>query len=342
MTDRLSVILEWDIGAEELTQATDSEVTVLPDREDSALLRPEEIRGADVFASYHAEITEETFEGVDDLRLIVRLGAGFDNVDLDACTDHGVVVTHIPQAPTEGVAQATIGLIIACANNIRAYDTRFRERGWAAAGEFTGRRLRRSTVGVVGMGQIGRRVIELLGPFDPTIKVYDPYASPDQAAAVGAELADLDEVLETSDFVTIHVPLTEETHGLLGADEFRRMKESAYLINTSRGGIYPDADLARAIREGWIAGGAIDVFEEETDSADNPLLELDEDESLHCVFTPHSVSSSEESDEIRFNTVVEAIESLRSGEVPPNVLNPEVYDEPIPDEKRSPSFQPSE
>jgi len=180
-------------------------------------------------------------------------------------------------------------------------------------------------------------VVELLETFDPEIVAHDPYVPASHAADLGVELVDRDAVLDRSDLLSLHVPLTEETHYMLDREAFRRMKDSAYVVNTTRGGVYPDEDLAAAIREGDIAGAAIDVFEGEPDVEGNPLLELDD-----CLMTPHSAGINRQSMERIGNIMAESILNVKDGELPINVLNPEVYDQPVPEGNLTPSFRPEQ
>lgn len=296
---------------------------------------PEErLRGADAaIVGENDLITEETLPDDGRLRVVGRLGAGFDNYDLDACTAHGVLATHAPQGPTESVAQGVVGMLIACAHNFVRYNRLIREQGFEGRFANIGVELGGKTLGIVGMGRIGRAVREKIRPFDLDVLVYDPYVETSGLPA-GTSLVGLDELLESSDFVTLHVPLTDETRGMLTADSFQKMKDSAYLLNTTRGGMYDDATLARAIQEGQIAGAAIDVFEDESDVEDNPLLELED-----CLLTPHISGVTVDSLTRIGNILAESVLAVHRGELPDNVLNPAVSEVPVPDEHLSPSYR---
>jgi D-3-phosphoglycerate dehydrogenase len=323
-------IEDFEMGLEPLYEAPG--VTV---RFDETGPLEERLRGVDAaIVGENDLITGGTIPDDGRLRIVGRLGSGFDNYDLEACTDHGVVATHAPQGPTESVAQGTLGMLIACAHNFVRYNRLVREQGFEGRFANIGVELKGKTVGIVGMGRIGREVREKLRPFDLDVLAYDPYAEASELPA-DTTLVDLDELLASSDFVTLHVPLTDETRGMLTADSFRRMKESAYLINTTRGGLYEDETLARAIREGWIAGAAIDVFENEPDVGGNPLFELED-----CLFTPHISGVTIDSLTRIGNILAECVLAVHRGELPDNVLNPEVYGRSIPDEHLSPSYRP--
>lgn len=307
----------------------------LPDIDRDRLL-PEDIEGVNGLISRKLEVTTETFEGLDDLEIIARSGAGYDNLDVDACTAAGVVATHAPQGPTASVVESTLSLLVQCSHNLHGFERRFRERGFREGRDAEmGHLLSSRTLGMVGIGRIGRSLVELLEPLGTEVRVYDPYVSEEEVADLGVELVDRETLFDSSDLVSVHVPLTEETHHLLGYEDFERMDEKAWLVNTSRGGIYPDAELARAIEDGELAGAAVDVFEDEPIVEDNPLLDVE-----RCIVLPHITGRAHETYERTGRIVTEAMIAVRDGRLPENVLNPEVYDREVPEEKLTPSYQP--
>ena len=299
-------------------------------------LLPADLEGVDGLISRTLQVTAETLRGLEDLRLIARSGAGYDNLDLEACTAAGVVATHAPQGPTASVAESTLSLLIHLSHNLHGFERGFREHGFQRGREVEmGHLLSSRTLGMVGIGRIGAALLELLEPLGTEVMAYDPYVGEARAADLGVELVDRERLFETSDLVTIHVPLTEETHHMLGYEDFRRMGEDAWFVNTSRGGIYPDADLARAIEEGKLAGAAVDVFEDEPAVEDNPLLDVE-----GCIVLPHITGRARETYERTGEIVTAAMLTVRDGEVPENVLNPDAYDREVPESKLSSSFQP--
>lgn len=343
--ERFSVVVTRDwcveerafrMGLDALFEDPDVSVDFLRGQDEpDGPIEPEELKGANAVVSLVDPVTADSVSAGDDLRLIAKYGAGFDNIDIDACTERGIPVTNAPQAPTDSVAQATLGMCIACAHNFKRYDEMVRTSGFdGPILENIGTELVGKTLGVIGFGRIGHRLTELVEPFDMTVQVYDPYLSPERAAEANVQRTDLDELVESSDFVSLHCPLTSETAGMLTEDHFRRMKETAFVINTTRGGIYADADLARAVDEGWIAGAAVDVFEDESDVSDNPLLAIPE-----ILTTPHIAGLTHEALTKYGQLCAEAIQQIRQGAVPQNLLNPESLDREIPDEKLSPSFR---
>lgn len=327
--------IDYEGGIQALFDDPDIEVTYLPPIDRDAL-ESEDLAGADAFISRSKQVTAETLDGLDDLKIITRSGAGFDNLDLDACTAHGVVATHAPQGPTDAVAETTMSLMVTLTHNLREFEQLFHEESFQAARRGTlGHLLSSRTLGLVGLGRIARRFLEYVAPLEMDVIAYDPYVSQETAAELGVELVDLDGLLARADIISIHVPLTPETQNMLGEEEFRQMKETAYLVNTSRGGIYPDAELARAIEEGWIAGAAIDVFEDEPDVAGNPLLSVED-----CITLPHIAGRAVETYQRTGQLMTESILNVKNGEFPINILNPDVYDDEVPRENLSPAYRP--
>lgn len=321
----------YDMGLGALYADADIEVSFLTTQNHDEV-RPEDVPGADAIIAIQQHITEDTIEALDDLKIVSAFGAGLDHIDIGACTEHGVAVVNAPQPVRRAVAQSTLGMLIACASNSIEYNNHIRERGFENRIPKMGHTLYEKTLGTIGMGMIGSKVVELVQPFDVDIITYDPYLSEERAAELGVELVTLDTLLSNSDFISMHCPLTEETRGMLGTEQFKQMKESAYLVNTTRGGLYPDAELAQAIEKGWIAGAAIDVFEDEPNVEENPLLDLDD-----CLMTPHISGVLLETMTEQGNLVSESIRSRFSGNIPQNLINPDVYDEAVEEDLLSPS-----
>lgn len=323
----------YGMGLEELMNNPDVEVIFMSDR-DTGYITSDDIEGADGLILLKDSVPAETLENQVDLKIISRFGAGFDGVDMQAATEAGVVVTNAPQGISDSVAQATVAMILSCASNIREYDNLVRNQGFDGRLENMGTETFGKTLGTIGLGQIGRRVVELLAPFNLNVLTYDPYLSTERAQSYNVRKTDLEDLLEKSDFVTIHCPLTDETHYMLDLSKFELMKSSAYVINTTRGGIYPDEDLATAIRNKLIAGAAVDVFENEPDVQSNPLLEFE-----HCIMTPHSAGINIDGLSRCGRIVSDSMLSVMRGKIPKNILNPEVYENVIPEELISPSYR---
>ncbi|HEX8557825.1 MAG TPA: phosphoglycerate dehydrogenase [Pyrinomonadaceae bacterium] len=236
-------------------------------------------------------VTAELLEAAGRLRVIGRAGVGVDNIDVAAATQRGVVVMNAPDGNTMTTAEHTLALLLALARNIPQGQASLKAGRWERK-RFVGVELRGKTLGVVGLGRIGRVVASRALGFEMKVVAFDPFVAPEQAREQGIELASLEEVCERADFVTIHSPLTPETRGLIGAREFARMKRGVRVINCARGGLVDERALHEAIRDGRVAGAALDVFEEEPPPAGHPLLALEE-----VVATPHLGASTKEAQE---------------------------------------------
>lgn len=222
-------------------------------------------------------------------RLVVigRAGVGVDNVDLDAATRAGIVVVNAPTGNTIAAAEHTLALLYAVARRVAAADASIRRGEWARA-TFTGVELRGRTLGIVGLGKIGQAIADRARAMEMTVLGADPFVSEEQAARHGVELVEFDVLLERSDAITLHVPLSRATRGLIGTKELARMKPDAILLNVARGGVVDEAAVAEALREGRLGGAGIDVFEQEPPSG-SPLLD-----TPNTVLTPHLGASTAE------------------------------------------------
>ncbi len=245
------------------------------------------------------------------LRLIVSGVIGVDNIDVAAATGLGIAVANCP-APENviGVAEATIMVMVALLHELGPRQGALRAGRWRPG--VPGRLLRGRQVGLIGYGRIGRAVAERLRGWEAPVRFHDPYVE-------GS--IPLDELLATSDVVSLHVVLTERTRNLIGARELALMKPSAVLINTARGGVVDEAALADAITSGRLAGAAVDVFETEPPAADSPLLTCDPE---RVILTPHCIGHNQETGPSGVAMAVEAVGRAMRGEPPANLLNPEV------------------
>jgi D-3-phosphoglycerate dehydrogenase / 2-oxoglutarate reductase len=261
--------------------------------------------------------TAAVLDQAPELRVIARLGVGYDAIDVPAATRHGVAVCTTPNTNHIAVADMAVTLILACARRLIPADRTVRAGGWGLSG--LGRDLRATTVGVVGTGLIGREVVKRLWGFSPTLLAHDVVQNQEVVDRYGVSYVPLDELLERSDFVTLHAPLLPETRGLIGREALRRMKPTAYLVNTARGPLVDEAALVEALREGRLAGAALDVFATEPLAADSPLRQLD-----NVILTPHIAGVTEESVEAMARMAVENAARVLRGEEPLSCLNPEV------------------
>lgn len=324
--------IDFTFGLDPVLEHPEIEVTFLEERDDGRM-PPRSLAGADAFVSQSYTLDETSLEGADDLQVVARTGAGYDNLDLEALTEHGIFACHAPQGPTNVVAESTLAMLIVCAHNMRRYDNVIREHGFEGRLRNMGFEFSTATLGIVGMGKIGSRVVEVVEPFDPEIIVHDPYLDEEQADEYGIRLVDLDELLRRADLVSLHVPLTPETEQMFGEEEFKKMQDHAHIVNTTRGGVYEDAVLAKALREGWIGGAAVDVFEDEPDVFGNPLLDLEDN-----LMTPHIAAVTRQSLSRTGSLVCESILHVMNGDLPINILNPEAVDEDVPDGNLSPAY----
>jgi len=221
------------------------------------------------------------------LKVVGRAGIGLDNVDVAAATRHGVMVVNAPQSNVISAAEHTVALVLAQVRNIPQAHDALRGGRWERS-RFEGAELYGKTLGIVGLGRVGTLVAHRLLAFGMRLLAYDPYVSRERAAQMDVELASLDEVLARADVVTVHLPKTTETVGLIGPAELARMKPGARLVNTSRGGIVDEQALAKAVESGHLGGAALDVFAEEPTTS-SPLFELD-----NVIVTPHLGASTAE------------------------------------------------
>lgn len=255
------------------------------------------------------------------LLAVCSLGAGYDVIDVDACTAAGIIVCNQSGANKEAVAEHALGFMLSLSKKIMLTDRLMRRQANLDRFLFTGNDLVERTVGIIGIGNIGTRVAELCrGLFRMKVLAYDPYLSKEQIAARGAEKVELHDLLKRADFVTLHCPRTPETFGLIGYDELRLMKPSAYFVNTSRGGTYKEPDLARALTEKRIAGAGIDVFLDEPPPTDHPLMGFD-----NVILTPHNAGTTHEA---MANVAIYSADQwveIMDGKVPPRLINKEAW-----------------
>jgi glyoxylate reductase len=287
------------------------------------------VSGADVLLSLLTEqVDREVLEANPALLGVANYAVGFDNVDLPVATELGLPVTNTPGVLTDTTADFAWALLLASARRVpesHAYTTEGRYRIWGpnlllGADVSPGGSGRRKVLGIVGFGRIGRAVARRAMGFDMDVLAYDPFSREEIEASDRADWAELGELLERSDFVTLHPVLTPETHHLIGEEQLRRMKPTAHLINVSRGPVVDESALVHALREGWIAAAALDVYEHEPELADG-LAELS-----NVVLAPHSASASRDTrDQMAVIAATNALHHLRR-ERATHPVNPEVYE----------------
>ncbi|HEY3083044.1 MAG TPA: NAD(P)-dependent oxidoreductase [Chloroflexota bacterium] len=291
--------------------------------EDPSEITPEIAARYDAIVALRPRFTARTVSGADRrLALVARFGVGYDRVDVPALTRAGVLLAISPDGVRRPVAQAVLTFILALAGRLIEKDRVTRQgQGWARASEFMGLGVTGRTLGLVGVGNIGRDVVRLVRPFEMDVLGYDPYAP---SGLEGVRSVDLETLLRESDFVSVNCPLNEQTHHLIGARELGLMKPSSYLINTARGPIVDEAALYRALHEHRIAGAGLDVFEQEPTPPENPILRLD-----NVVVTPHALCWTDECFRGNGAQALGHCLALARGEPPTRgLVNPEALDHP--------------
>jgi len=286
----------------------------------SAVYDPQEIaetgRGFDVAIMGAADNwTKSALNSLkDSLKLVARFGVGLDNIDIDAATEYGIYVANSVGANKESVAELAVTLMLSCTRRIVWLDGKLRSGTWL--GLPRSRQLGGKTVGLVGFGAISKCVARMLKGFNTRILAYDVIEDKDTAKELGVTFCTLDELLAQSDFVSLHVPLNQKTHHLVSMDFLKKMKDSAILVNTSRGGVVNEEDLYTALTTGIIKAAGLDVFDKEPPEKDNRLFSLE-----NVIVTPHVASSTEEAVANIANMCLENIDSYFETGVPKYCVN---------------------
>jgi D-3-phosphoglycerate dehydrogenase len=310
-----------DIGLDLFDTAGDIAWEFLP--EDLPELNPDQVRGFDGLLVLAPRITTRTLEGADRLTVLARFGGGYDSVDVAACTRHGVLVTITPDGVRRPVATAILTLLLALSHRLLQKDRLTRAGRWAERLDYMGTGLTGRTLGLLGLGNVGREVVGLARPFGLHIMARDPYVRSGDAEDLGVELVDLETLLRTADFVAVCCGLTPETRQLLDSGRLALLKPTAYLINVARGPIVDQEALIEALRERRFAGAGLDVFEEEPIRPDNPLLQLE-----NVILSPHCLCWTDECFRGIGRSACLSILEVAAGRVPLNMVNPEALDNP--------------
>ena len=276
---------------------------------------------ADAILTCFAHVTAAVVAAGPRLKVIGRYGVGTDNIAVDEATRREILVTNVPVYCTDEVAEHALGLLLCMVRGIHRYDPAVRRGDWSLATGLPTRRVAGRTLGVLGFGPIGRRLAERARAFGLEVIVHD--RNPDEVAADGFEPVGLEELARRSDFVSLHLPLTDETRGLVGARFLDGMRPGAYLVNCARGAIVDHEALARALEQGTIAGAAMDVFEPERLPADHPLLAQPD-----LLATPHTAFYSEESMQDLARLAAENVAAVLGGRRPAETVNPELLARP--------------
>lgn len=285
---------------------------------------PHQLADYDVLISLKPRVTVQSLAGVSRLCAIGRCGVGYDNVDLEACTEHGIAVFITPAGVVRPVAESIVLLVLALSHNLLRKDRLVRRGLWAESARPLGREPRQRIFGTIGLGNIASEAIRLLRVFDVgRFLAFDPYITPERAAQLGVEAVSLEELLRLSDYVLVNCPLTPQTRGLLSRPQFALMKPDAMLINTARGPIVDESALIEALQTGRIAGAALDVFEKEPLSPDSPLATME-----NVILTSHSIAWTEELFRDMGRIDCQGALAVYRGEAPENIVNPKVLSHP--------------
>jgi len=290
---------------------------------------PEEVRatiaGADAVLNCYAPMGVDVIGSMEGCRIIARYGIGLDTIDIAAATERGILVTNVPDYCIDEVSDHALALILALGRGIARLDRSVRAGGWDLMVVRPLRRLRGRALGLVGFGRIARRLAEKVAPLGFEILATDPYVPPETIRAAGVEPMELAALLGSSDVVSVHVPLTEESRHLIGARELAQMRPDALLVNTSRGPLV-DLDAVRgALEAGKLGGVALDVLEREPPDPDDPLLRRED-----VIVTPHAAFYSEESMAEQQRKAAEQVVAALAGRTPPYAVNAEALVDPPP------------
>jgi D-3-phosphoglycerate dehydrogenase len=305
--------------AEELSPATVAELgdgfeIKYCDGADRAALMPALADADAILVRSATKVDAEAIAAAPNLKVIARAGVGLDNVDIPAATAAGVLVVNAPTSNIVSAAELAVGLLMASARNIVPANLALKNGKWARS-KFGGVELQDKTVGIIGMGKIGLLVAKRLAGFDMKFVAYDPYVKQAPTGGPEIKMVDLDELLKVSDFITLHLPKTAETVGLINADALKKVKPTVHIINAARGGVLDETALLEALNEGRVAGAGLDVYATEPCS-DSPLFALDQ-----VVATPHLGASTEEAQEKAGVAVAQSVVAFFAGKEVPGAFN---------------------
>ncbi len=300
------VLVADAIAESAVKQITDAGIEVVIRNADTDGPVEEQIKGFDgIIIRSATKVTKAVLEAADQLKVVVRAGVGLDNVDQEAAKEHGVLVKNTPEAPTASVAEMVFSLMFSLARNVTQADSSMKDERWEKK-KLKGTELWEKTIGIVGFGRIGQELARKAKAFEMNVLAYDVLDIDDAVKKIGAQRVDLKDLITQSDYISLHVPFLPQTKNMFSAAEFEQMKETAFLINTARGGVVDEKALLTALNEGKIAGAALDVFENE------PPVDWSVVKHPKLVATPHLASSTKEA-QIRVGklTAEKIIETLK-------------------------------
>lgn len=290
----------------------------------SMAVAPDQVRDCDGLVVLRPSVPRKTLaSAADNLVVIGRSGAGYEKIDVEACTDHDIALFNAPVGLHHATASAALMFMLVLAKNMPAQQRITLAGRWDLQAETMGGEIQGRTLGIVGLGNSGRELVRLVAPFEMRILVHSPHADTSQAHELGVQFTSLDDLLRQSDFVSLHARLTSGNRRMIGAPQLALMKPTAYLINIARGGLVDQQALVNALASRGIAGAGLDVFEVEPLPADDPLTRLD-----NVVVTPHWVCSSSDVWRATGQAMTSGMLRAARGEVPENVVNREVLSRP--------------
>jgi phosphoglycerate dehydrogenase-like enzyme len=284
---------------------------------------PDDVRDIEGLVVLRPWVKRGALAGAENLVVIGRSGSGYDKIDVSACSEHDVALFNAPLALNHSTASSALLFMLALAKRLPQQERVARAGRWDLQAAVMGSEIQGRTLGIIGLGHSGRELVRLVAPFEMNVLAYSPHADRPHAAALGVQLVSLEEVLSTADFVSLHVRLTADNHGLIGRAQLALMKPTAFVINVARGELVDQPALVDALREREIAGAALDVYEHEPLPLDDPLAALD-----NVILTPHWSASTTDVFAATSRAMTEGMLRASRGEVPDNVVNREVLERP--------------
>lgn len=275
-------------------------------------------KDADAIVTQYSNISRKVIEELDHCKMIIKYGIGVNNIDSEAATEKGIYVCNVPDYGVEEVSDHAVTMMLCLGKKIPILTKALRDGDWGYSTTMPLFRLKECTLGLVGFGRIPKLVAQKMAGFGMKIIAYDPFVTEETAQKQGVRMVSLDTVITESDFISVHIPLNEQTKHLINKNSFEKMKNTAFIVNTARGGIIKEADLIEALQAGKIAGAGIDVFEEEPVRRDNPLLHMD-----NVIATPHCAWYSETAITTLQRKVAEEVVNVLQGNKPFNCTNKE-------------------
>ena len=289
----------------------------LKDADEDTLIS--KIKDADILVVNMVKMTERVINTLERCKLIIRHGTGYDNLDIAACTRKGIIASYIPDYCIDEVAEHAIGLMMALAKKLMILDRSMHKIEWDYSCSIPVFTLKGKNLGIVGCGRIGSSVVRIMRGLQMNYLVYDPYLAAEKAKEYNIKLVDFESLLTESDIITIHAPLTDETTFMFDIPQFKKMKETAFIINTARGPIIKEKALVKALHSGWIAGAGIDVYQKEPPIIESTLVTFE-----NVILTPHAAWYSVESAWTIREKILEDIIRFFNGQKPRFPINKEV------------------